>query len=140
MYKNVNYSISIAIMYSFMHSWYRYDHHRFDFHNTKLHLSYTKWHQCEIEWDQLCLIAMLAKANLISNKHCKVILSNGTFKQHYYEGTVLLISESPRPYLYSKLALFNTSWQMLKVLLCSFSSIVSKDMTEGFKMRYFSSS
>ena len=34
--------------------------------------------------------------------------------------TVLLISESPRPHLSSKLALFNMSWQVLKVLLCRF--------------------
>ena len=34
--------------------------------------------------------------------------------------TVLLISDSPRPHLCSKLALFNMSWQVLKVLLCFF--------------------
>ena len=34
--------------------------------------------------------------------------------------TVLLISESPRPHLCSKLALFNMSWQVLKVLLFCF--------------------
>ena len=35
-------------------------------------------------------------------------------------GTVLFDWKSPRPHLCSKLALFKTSWQMFKVLLCYF--------------------
>ena len=37
----------------------------------------------------------------------------------------------------SKLALFNMSWQMLKVLLCCFLSIVSIDMIRAFKWATF---
>ena len=55
-----------------------------------------------------------------------------------FVATVLFISESPRPYLCSKLALFNTSLQILKVLLCCISSIVSIEMAYSFQMSYFS--
>ena len=52
--------------------------------------------------------------------------------------TVVFIWESTRPNLCSKLALFKTSWQMLKVVLCCFLSSVQTNMTRGFQMSYYS--
>ena len=48
-----------------------------------------------------------------------------TFKKILWN-IVLFDWESPRPYLCTKLALFNTSWQMLKVLLCFFKLSVNR--------------
>ena len=48
------------------------------------------------------------------------------------------IWESTKPLLCSKLALFKTSWQMLKVILCYFFILVPIDMAWGFQMSHFS--
>ena len=47
-----------------------------------------------------------------------------SIKWKYLRTTVVCNWESPRPHLSSKLALFKTSWQFLKVALCCVSSEV----------------
>ena len=71
-----------------------------------------------------------------SVKHCRMIVR----KHRIPANTVVWDWESSRPHLCSKLTLFKTSWQVLKVVLCCFLNWVPIDMAWGFQMHNFLSS